>query len=286
MRYLWSVPTGCLDDCIDPNRVATLNAPRQVMQAWNWTNNGNNILGGNNCFPAPLQLTTSGSYSLFMNNGNCSATTQAFNYNLQECKRCPIEDVRVTSNKVISDPFCSYDITIQVLSAETFPASLSCTNPNFIFVPSGLQIFGSTADYQFTMIPVNNFTGGMVTCTITGTTRDGQPCITDFQINLERCIRLVNRGATAKSDLLHNVKTIISIAPNPANNYVNINFSDLTINSVIEVYDLTSRLIAKYNNIEQNGFWNLDTATLPKSMYFIVAKEKDEIISQQKLIIK
>lgn len=76
------------------------------------------------------------------------------------------------------------------------------------------------------------------------------------------------------------------IAPNPASDFAKINFNNLPVNTSITLYDLTGRLLNKFSTLNNSGSWDIDTTEMPKGIYLIVARDKDAIIYQQKLIIK
>lgn len=54
-------------------------------------------------------------------------------------------------------------------------------------------------------------------------------------------------------------------------------------NSQLEVYDLTGRLIAKFETTATQGVWKLDLASMTTGIYVVVLRQGATILMQRKL---
>ena len=77
---------------------------------------------------------------------------------------------------------------------------------------------------------------------------------------------------------------IITLHPNPATDYVNINFGQSEGTYQLELYDMYGRLIVKKTDLYESVF-QLETAFLT-SGYYILTIENNGFKTQKNLIIK
>lgn len=78
--YLWIFPSGCYQLCPDPD--FTLRGPIVPFAAWEWRKNYIVDAGGTG-FVAPYTFSTAGTYSLYLDNGLCDATSEEMNFDVQ-----------------------------------------------------------------------------------------------------------------------------------------------------------------------------------------------------------
>jgi Secretion system C-terminal sorting domain len=114
---------------------------------------------------------------------------------------------------------------------------------------------------------------------------EGQKCVYDFTMNVPSCIGTTTT-ATKTNMLNKRSESSIVISPNPAKSEVNIKYTGLENQTIITIYDLLGRDMARYNVTDAMGNWQLATGSFPTGMYIVVVKKNDVLIRQDKLIIK
>jgi Secretion system C-terminal sorting domain len=81
-------------------------------------------------------------------------------------------------------------------------------------------------------------------------------------------------------------KNNFKIFPNPAENDVSIKFQSQYNNVVIELYDLTGRLVELFTTNDTKGVWTANISNLTSGIYTVVIKEEGKITIQEKLVKK
>jgi PKD repeat protein len=76
----------------------------------------------------------------------------------------------------------------------------------------------------------------------------------------------------------------ISIFPNPAENEVSIKFQSKYNLAIIEIYDLTGRLVDLFTTNDTKGVWTANISNLTPGVYTVVMKEEGKITMQEKLV--
>ncbi len=99
--------------------------------------------------------------------------------------------------------------------------------------------------------------------------------------------KLINAGKRSEtlSTSVINYEKIISIYPNPANNFITIKSRFQTNNSKVIIYDLSGKLIVEY--ILSNNVNDIDISKLETGIYIVnIFDEYNKKIGQQNLIVK
>ena len=205
---------------------------------------------------------------------------------ITECEKCAIE---VYPKEIIKSDtkFCSFDVGLSIAnnSGNTINATIVAPNNDVVIIPSGFSIVTGTSGYHFNIIPIGNFTGGTVHLQIKGLTKEGQPCITDFSIDLPSCIRMEGKNNMSVQGT-DETKFSVIMAPNPAKEEVTIAYTGLDSNTTIELLDLTGRSINTSTVTEANGSVTILTHTYPAGIYIVLVQSNGNIVAQQKLIIE
>ncbi len=231
-------------------------------------------------------VNQSGTYHLEITTGHCDLTSDPLDVSITECEKCAIE---VYPKEIIKSDtkFCSFDVGLSVAnnSGNTINATIVAPNNDVVIIPSGFSIVTGTSGYHFNIIPIGNFTGGTVHLQIKGLTKEGQPCITDFSIDLPSCIRMEGKNNMSVQGT-DETKFSVIMAPNPAKEEVTIAYTGLDSNTTIELLDLTGRSINTSTVTEANGSVTILTHTYPAGIYIVLVQSNGNIVAQQKLIIE
>jgi hypothetical protein len=76
------------------------------------------------------------------------------------------------------------------------------------------------------------------------------------------------------------------IYPNPAENTTFVQYETATTEALLEVYDITGRLVARELTNTKKGRWQLDTSAFAKGSYIVTLKENNLVVGQKKLVKK
>lgn len=76
------------------------------------------------------------------------------------------------------------------------------------------------------------------------------------------------------------------IYPNPAENELSIKFQIRKNNALIEIYDLSGRIIDSFKPNVTNEVWAANISSLTKGIYTVVLKEEGKITMHEKLVKK
>ena len=74
--------------------------------------------------------------------------------------------------------------------------------------------------------------------------------------------------------------------PNPASEMVFIQWDSKTSDAIIEVYDLTGRLMERTLTNTPTGRWQLNTSRFAVGSYIVFMKENGRVVAQHKLLVK
>ena len=74
------------------------------------------------------------------------------------------------------------------------------------------------------------------------------------------------------------------LSPNPASDFVNLNFNNLTGDASIELYDVMGRVVKTYPIAEVSGAINVDVSPFASGIYMVVLKENGIVSLQRKLV--
>ena len=281
-NYSWIFPTGCVTSC-DKEAEGTLIGPSLPLPYWAWLFNGDTLYSGNDSFPTHFPIIQTGTYNFVSNTGLCENTSPPFNYTRQRCERCLLEDIVVKEMQKNDTKYCSFSVILTIISnyTDSVTAVLTSYGDEAIISPSTITLTPGANNYHFTFVPINGFTGGNIHLLLTITDRD-RTCQTPFGITLPNCGGDSNEegSKTAFSAELSNMV----LYPNPAQNEVHIAFTAAGNDSVLEIYDLTGRLIDSHASKEPKGDWTLSLNNFAAGVYVVVLYEHGQVVLQKKLI--
>lgn len=169
-----------------------------------------------------------------------------------------------------------------------FQAAVLSNSNNLIVSSGNITLTPGFNSVTVTILPINGFNGGMVNMSIIGAIPQGENtinCATLFSLNVPQCTANQQRTAVDSDAENSNAARVADILlyPNPAKDKVNIRFETEQINSQVEVYDLTGRLISSYATTAKQGVWELDLAPMATGVYVVVLRNGNQILMQRKL---
>lgn len=283
--YIWIFPTGCIDACVRKDGgTPLLIGPNLPLTFWDWQYNENKAQYGHDSFPTPFPLTESGTYNLALTQGECTLQSPPLNYSVQRCDKCAINSILVVDVKPEEYKYCSYKVAFGIESSATFPATVTVPNNEVVINPAALTILGGTNTYDFTVFPMSGFAGGSVNFQVNGFLENGQPCITEFTVNIPSCNENTIGKTSATTAVAVPVKVVL--LPNPAKEQVSVHYNGLPNDAVLELYDLTGRNLAAYSINSSDGDLIVPTNAYPSGIYLVVVRAATGLISQQKLVIE
>jgi hypothetical protein len=290
--YIWIFPSGCQTACMrDTNNVPSgyLIGPH-FLHDWSWFFNDAVVTSGTNSFPDSFPVIDSGTYNLQIHTSEngCSLLSDPLVYNSIACSDCHIDEVLPNITVTSTTPFCSYTLSLEIHSSSTFQGVITALNNDgdptndFIIGNTSVLIESGTYTYHFSLIPIGNFTGGIVHLQISGT-EEGSPCIYNFTVNVPSC---TGAGITRLDAGVTSLPFSVVLAPNPAKDTVTVYYKGLPTDAQVAVYEVTGRSIATYPIVTTDGNVSIPTATYPKGIYIVVVRSGSGLLSQQKLIIE
>ncbi|CAM4449872.1 PKD domain-containing protein [Flavobacterium terrigena] len=288
-EYMWIFPSGCFNNCLKD--VATLIGPRLPLVYWGWLLDGSVMSSGNNSFPEPFSIgNNTGSYQLRIKSGQCELTSEPLNYTANDCENCKIDRVVLESVNQLQYPYCAFSVSLIISSS--YPTDVQVTlgseNGNIIVQPAGFNLLSGNNPYSFTFVPLDDLASGSVDFFITYTDVEGNICVTRFKLDIPTCNE--NNGGSKfvqeSSNVTKEIKSVVTMYPNPAKELVTIAYENISASAMIEVYDLTGRLLSHHNAQSQTGNWQLNTSNYPGGIYVVVVKDNNQIIVQHKLVIE
>ncbi|WP_317194448.1 PKD domain-containing protein [Aureivirga sp. CE67] len=296
--YSWIVPQGCYDMCGvrgntpgDPYLVG----PTDTFESWKWITNNGSPAGGEG-FPEDININQSGNYGLYLENNDCQETIEGPSINLEPCK-C---DLRIsTSNYAESsyyEGYCSYNINIGIPNDFNEPMSVTLQTEveGVTIIPSSFYINGNSTLNSSYSIYVNADTPISEINILYESTvfiiPEPEICIVQKEIILGECVAEARKSSESSSTVLNQEETLnnISIAPNPAQDFVNIHFEFANSNysqKSIEIYNMQGQLISNRKLDIKNGTIQLDVSPYQSGLYLVLLKENERILKREKLKI-
>lgn len=216
-------------------------------------------------------------------------------YNQIPNEPAPVFQAKFIGYPDVNTPYCSYSFTIEIFSNYPVAYQLTLMDDlnNVLIIPSTVTIQpGVLNTFTITVIPQSPFTGGITNWTLQGALPgefDYEYCFFYKEVEVPSCEGFGNK-ITYQSDI-STVNTIleaqeIKIYPNPAKEDVTISYKLNTSNAVVEIFDLSGRIIIQNVLPSNNGLVQLPTSNYQAGIYIVVVKENDNILLQQKLIIE
>jgi PKD repeat protein len=279
--FFWIFPSGCYTICRE--NLGTVIGPNLLVPSWAWLYNQNPNDTGTNSFMDPFILGGSGTYNMQLNTGLCNKTSLPLNYTrILTCEECDISQI-TESVTTQNQSYCAFDVVLNILTTGTVgPVTITAPGDEVIINPASFVVGASGSSYNFTVIPINGFPGGVVTLHINGTLPNGSPCLSIFTIILPNC-QGSGQSKLVSDEKATTANTSLALYPNPARNEVNIQFDGEWQNAQLEVYDLTGRLLANYNTQQAQGSWQLPLHNMAAGVYVVVLKANNQILMQKKL---
>lgn len=282
-NFSWVLPSGCESNCGKDGEegIGNLIGPNIVLSHWEWLFNENVISSGDDSIPQPLNLSNSGSYNFsYTNSFDCTYTCTPFDYTIKNCDACNVSDIHDRSIDVNGTKYCSYSVTLSITNTNGIAtiATLSSPNDAVVIQPATFMLNQGTNDYVFTFVPINGFAGGNVNLSLTSTI-DGLPCINTFEINLPECGDVISKNQSIDS-----INSSLLLYPNPTKHSVTLTYNECSSSSLIEIYDMTGRLIMDYKPEMTSGNMELSLDNFVSGIYIVVLKDNNQIILQKKLI--
>ena len=296
-NYLWIFPDGCYSDCYPsgddlPNYLV---GPTLPLTTWSWNESSNPIQSGQSSFTAHYYLNGGALYSYSLNTGYCEMESDYLDYSILNCDECEIEQAEITQIVQNTTPYCSFTVDLNVISLASTPFQVTISDNfnNVAILPSSFTLNPGGNYLQFTVIPQNNFSGGITVFTIQGSVLvDGVyvECIFEFQVDLPSCSaddnanrsRIVQTGDSNSQ----NKEEVISLYPNPANDMITIQYDLATSNAVLEIFEISGRSISKNNLTSNKDKISLDISKFQPGVYIVVVRQNNGRTWQQKIIIE
>ncbi len=298
-NYLWIFPDGCYSDCIKEGGKDEENSylvgPTLPLNYWGWNETSIPFQSGQNSFTAPNYLNVGALYSYTLNTGYCEEESDYLDYSLVNCDECEIEHVDIANIALNNTSYCSFTVDLSIISASSTPfqATLSDNFNNVLVLPSSFTLNQGVNNLQFTVIPQNNFAGGITVLTIHGSVLINGvyvDCIYEFQIEIPPCSadgnafrsRMVQTG----DNISQNTEEIIVVYPNPAKDMITVQYDLVTSDAVLEIFEISGRSISKNNLTSNKDKISLNTSKFQPGVYIVVVRQSNGNTWQQKLIIE
>ena len=287
-EYIWTFPTGCFSRCIPPDIL--VNGPIIPMSYWEWWQDGSMINNGGNSVLAPLSITATGVYELFLMNDMCNAQSGRLYFTLPpeeacdqhpECEKLGYQLLRIYSDgcNIVFDLDLinngGYVVTYSILSS--LGGSIS---PSSGIIPPG----GVSESFVWTPDPLS--VGGGITFTIRIYLPDGTWC--DFTFGYEVPCQEGGRAIPVVKSKMGD--PFLKLVPNPAQQRtvatyrLNESTSGWQVN-VLEVYDINGKRLFtdKLNN--KTGMAEINTSTWPNGVYVVQLRQNGRLVKTEKLVV-
>jgi PKD repeat protein len=289
--YLWIFPEGCYQSCVRPDEF--LLGPNAEFVNWQWNVNGVSASSGSS-FVDDFELPwTSSAINLVLDNGLCERTSRTMTNTVEKCVDCKFE-VKLSRLTVKTDPFCHYILDFDFFNHNNFDMMVTVTTGNGIgiFIPATLTLPPGASQHALTMVPGNNFVGGVVTFTFQSINDRGERCIVETLVDFgEPCNQIAFRPSNEESFTEETIGKIqkLDIAPNPANQVTELYYEypdTITMEDRLEIYDVLGRLLATHKPTNAKGKWSLSLHYFATGHYIVLMKKNNQILLQKNLIVK
>jgi PKD repeat protein len=302
--YMWIFPSGCFTFCkgfeagdyelIGPAVGATI-------ENWKWMKGGSTAAAG--VFEVdPFTVSSTGEFNLFLDNGWCEKISDPMVLSDYDCEDCDLKIELKGDIKLEKDEqgICHYSFALQFENPNSYPLTVTISSNvgAGILIPSTSTIPptapGTYFVIDFLFYVVSPFSGGLVEFTFTGEQVDNDKlCQETFEMqlpNLGECTTIISKpytiGLPGGDKRFH----LLQIIPNPATQATEFRYLFANDNTdakrEISVYDIVGRPIAMFPLKENNGTVAMQLGGYPAGYYIVLLKENDQIIQQQKLIVK
>ncbi|WP_026979230.1 PKD domain-containing protein [Flavobacterium tegetincola] len=289
-NYMWIFPTGCYTDCIRKGNY--LIGPLLPLQNWSWNNNGQSVSSGSG-FASPFTLYSNGNYSMTINTGMCDLESGLLSFSNNMCGDCEIKDVKIEEVKKVEAKYCAFTQILVIHSGASQPFQATISDPlnHVLIIPASFTLVPGANVIEVTIIPQSPFMGGTTTLRIHGQISEKEgiiDCEYLFPIKIPYCEDMEYRksGDTNKtSSEIPSFKSC-TLYPNPASGTVQVQYDLSVSNAVVELYDLTGRLLNQKALGSAQGTATLNISGFPAGVYIVAIRNENQILYQQKLIIK
>ena len=281
-KLFWVVPSGCYVTCQENN--GYLMGPIGTYANWEWLQNNDIVLSGSNSPIENLNITQSGTYALQIET-ICPQTTPPLTIDVLECSECPfyIEEPKIGCKR-IADTLLAYEMYLQFENPSNFTTCIATCNTTQIAISNTANTLVPGYNFlQFTLIPLNGYSGGDVEITLTCTNSDGKVCQFKFNIKLPDCRKDGNTNKTAEATNANRLQ----LWPNPTTNKVTVSYvTQQPTNTNVFLFDVTGKLVSTFEVKNNTGTFDINTSNLAKGVYILVLKDQDNSSIQKKLIIE
>lgn len=295
-EFLWTFPTGCYTFCDDWFSSGGHYIVGPTMIPWfDWAYQyapvGPVVMNaaGYGSYIPPFYPPGPGDYEMVLDNGYCRDTSGIMSLDLVPCKDCECLEYKLKGFvKSCPQPpsCCKWTIEFCVLNT-CDPINATITVTGGSVSPLGMTIpTGYTCD-TFTYSPSGFFNGGWVYFTINWYDGVEEHSCMD-SVYLPPCRIPSKPGTDGTGSIMNDVgATGFSVVPNPASNTASI---DYVLSSgaagMIQVYDMTGRLISSHATTGDAGSWQLWLEDYAPGMYVVALREDGRLVQQAKLIVQ
>lgn len=271
-----------------------LTGPTVSFDEWSWEADSQMQQAGNDTPTDDFFFSGAGSYTMSINNGGCTVTSEPLEYQTVSCGECPTTKPFVKTNDLnTTTPYCSYTIQLEIINTLGIPYQLTLSDVanNVVISPASFTVDPSITLYTFTVIPITPFAGGLTQWMLQGNLPSSEnayeQCQYFFDMYLLECEENNESSKTAltETQVGQGVQHQVNLFPNPAKESVAVKYS-LSTTATITLYDLTGRALAEHSTSTVSGEWNVTTGVYPAGIYLVVIKQTDGKIWQQKLVIE
>lgn len=299
--YLWTFPSGCYTFCDTDLYKRYITGPLyEPFFHWDYQTVAGTILKSD---PYPwsyvdtISITGSGDYQMVLDNSYCIDTSDIMTVDvipcppvLTDCKCITISStVGWTSKcpKPAPPSCCQYNVAICFKNTCDWYINPTIVCSTGTFTPPSFVIpWGGSCD-TFVYTPSGPFAGGWVYFNIVWTDYLGMHSCAD-SVKLPPC-RAKARYASNGASLIENMsnEVFLGLVPNPAQNTTRIDFvtTGKPGAAIIEVYDMTGRMVNSYMPNEEEGSWQLSLDNYTTGIYLVILREDGIVLKQNRLSV-
>jgi len=288
-EYMWVFPTGCYNFCYQ-QLPKTLYGPIVPFTMWEWMHSGGMGMSGSG-YVSPYNITTGGTYNLYLRNSWCDRTSGDMDVNVQDCGPCDFDFFMRIEAYHREDGTCYYVASGSFTNPYSFTVSATISSPYGIFVPSTITAPFGTSGYSTTFVPNSGYTGGFTgNITITATIADPKTgevyyCYYTTTVYYPPACSFKSRPGSVEP--VNDELTGLTLAPNPAQSVVNVrySFNKQAESRSIELYDMTGRQLRNETVHDPNGSVDWDVHDYASGMYIVIMRQDGKVIQKGKLSI-
>jgi hypothetical protein len=295
--YLWIVPEGCYNICLDRDKVRytpSLAGPMIPFANWGWLYDNTTVQNGADSKVQDLPIEKGcHNYKLALGNGLCEATSIPGPEICGEGTCNELPDITCGSlqfkqngYKLVSSNPCTIQVSLQLTNATLWdiPYIVDCSQATSIAGALGIAPAGSTNVITVTLTFAKGFNG-------TATIRYKQATYISLNCNWDEytLTNFCDNFAIKPSQVLYGKPTqynkaqtasAISMYPNPANSHITIEGSNI---KEVNIIDMAGRKV--YSQIANNSHnQECNIGQLQKGVYMVQTMLQDGKTTTHKLL--